>query len=67
MHYRPLSIGITIVLFTLLWLSGAVKSPGLIFLTVALAPVLIVLLAIGVLKSPGTDTEPPARNKWYHF
>lgn len=67
MHYRSLSIFISALLFLLLLLSGTWPNSWMIGISVALTPVLIIVLVVGILRSPDVGSDPPARNKWYHF
>ncbi|TNE62302.1 MAG: hypothetical protein EP344_05105 [Bacteroidetes bacterium] len=65
MHYRTLSIVVSIAVFVVLYLMAEFPGswtfiPGLIGI-----PLLIVYLTIQILRAPDVDKEPPAKYKWY--
>lgn len=67
MHYRTLSITVTIALLLLLYGAAAEASGLIATLGLFLSPILIVVLAVRILRAPDVEKEPPAQNKWYHF
>ncbi len=67
MHYLRLSILITTLLFLLLLLSGLWPDSWIMGVSIVFTPALILLLVVGILRSPGVNSDPPPRNKWYHF
>lgn len=67
MHYRTLSVVVTVALLLLLFTASNDPSGLMATLGLFLSPILIVVLAVRILRAPGVDKEPPARNKWYYF
>ena len=65
MHYRTLSIFISLIVFLVLNLMALFPGGWTFSLGLVLVPVLIVYLAIRILRAPNIDQEPPPKYKWY--
>ena len=65
MHYRTLSMVISIVIFSILYITAEYPESWAFFLGLIGVPVLIVYLTIRILRAPNVDQEPPPKYKWY--
>jgi hypothetical protein len=67
MHYRTITIGISLAALFIVLLAGLSSKTWIANLSQLAVLALIIVLTIGILRSTGFEQDPPPRNKWYHF